>query len=54
MTACTALIPSLRELRVAGYNIRFEIDEKIGVELDDASGDYQLKDVQNAGESSVR
>jgi hypothetical protein len=46
LTACTVLIPSLREAIVAGYEVRLVIDRKMEVGLDDASGDYQLKSVE--------
>lgn len=54
MTACTALIPSLRELKVAGYKVGLMIDKAVEVELDDDSGDYQLKQLREAEDFVVR
>jgi hypothetical protein len=43
-TVCNALVPRLREAKVAGHGVRLVVDRKTEIGLNDTSEYYQLKD----------
>jgi hypothetical protein len=53
-TVCNALIPKLREAKLAGHRARLVIDRKMEIGLDDMVGCYQLKQGGHASEDVVK